>query len=151
VPNRAAAPPLAQGPDGELKGLTSLGVVVEDLSSQATSCGLRQDTLESMVSKSLSDAGLKVVTNSDEDTYLYVRVVTTAISTGFCFSRYDVTLYTHTTATLSYGSAAVLVQVELLRNGGIAGGGASGHADSVVRNIKQYVDAFAARIRDANK
>jgi hypothetical protein len=150
-PDRAAAPPSLQVPDAELKGLTSLGVVVEDLSSEATSCGLRQATLESTVSKSLSDAGLKVVTNSDEDTYLYVRVVTTAMSTGFCFSRYDAALYTHTMATLTYGSAPVLVQVELMRNGGIAGGGASGHGASVVRNIKQYVDAFAVRVRDANK
>ena len=149
--DRAAAPAMAQQPDAELKGLTSLGVVVEDLDPAATTCGMRQDTLETMVTKSLTDAGLKVVRNTDDDTYLYVHVTTTAMTTGFCFSRYDAFLYTHTTATLSYGTAPVLVQVSLLHDGGIAGGGASVHAEAVARNLKQYVDSFAAKIRKANK
>jgi hypothetical protein len=73
------------------------------------------------------------------------------MTTGFCFSRYDVILYTNTTATLSFGAAPALVQVELLRSGGLAGGGAGDHAAAVMRNLTQYVDQFVARIRDANK
>jgi hypothetical protein len=150
-PDRTTGAPLSPRPGSELKGLTSLGVVVEDLGPAAATCGLKQDVLETTVTRSLTDGGLKVVTNSDEDTYLYVHVTTTAMTTGFCFSRYDATLYTHTTATLTYGSAPALVQVELLRNGGITGGGATAHAEAVVRSLRQYVDSFVASIRAANK
>jgi len=150
-PDRTSNTPLTMRPGSELRGLTSLGVVVEELSQAATSCGLKQGAIESLVTKSLTDAGLRVVTNSDEDTYLYVRIVTTAMTTGFCFSRYDAILYTNAMATPTYGSAQALVQIELMRNGGLAGGGASQHADSVVSSLRQYVNAFAVRIRDANK
>jgi hypothetical protein len=150
-PDRVPPATFAQRPDAELKGLTELGVVVEDLSPQAAACGLNQGTIETAVSKSLSDAGLKVHRNSDEDTYVYVNVVTTSLSTGFCVSRYDTFLYTHTTAKLSYQDAPVLVQVSLMHNGGIAGGAPAAHAEGVLRGVKQYVDQVATRIRDANK
>jgi hypothetical protein len=150
-PDRLSSPVIAQQPDAELKGLARLGVVVEDLSSQAAACGLKQDVIEAAVSKSLTDAGFKVLRNSDEDTYVYVNIITTGMATGFCVSRYDVFLYTHTTAKLSYQETPVLVQVSLLHNGGLAGGGAAAHAEAVVRGVTQYVDQFATRIRSANK
>jgi len=148
---RDATAPVATRPGSELRGLTTLGVVVEELSPAAVTCGLQQSAVESLVTKGLTDAGLKVVHNTDEDTYLYVRVVTTAMTTGFCFSRYDAIVYTNATATPTYGSAPALVQVELLRNGGLTGGGASQHADSVMSSLRQYVSGFVTRIRDANK
>ncbi|MBE3123702.1 MAG: hypothetical protein IMZ65_02770 [Planctomycetes bacterium] len=150
-PDRVMSPVLVQRPDGELTGLTALGLVVEELSPQAAACGLRQDAIEAAVSKSLVDAGLKVLRNTDEDTYVYVNVMTTSASTGLCVSRYDAFLYTNTTAKLSYQGTPVLVQVSLFHKGGIAGGTAGVHGDTVVRNVKQYVDEFAARIRNANR
>ena len=149
--DRIPAQTFNQQPDAELKGLTKLGVVVEDLSPQAAACGLNQGTLETAVSKRLSDAGFRVLRNSDEDTYVYVNVITTSLSTGFCVSRYDVFLYTHTTAKLSYQETPVLVQVSLLHKGGIAGGAAAAHAEGVLRSVQEYVDQFSTRIRDANK
>ncbi len=144
-------PAVAKGPDAELKGLMNLGVVVEDLSSQAIACGLKQDTIETAVTKSLTDAGLRVRRNSDEDTYVYVDILTSSLSTGLCVSRYDVFLYSHTTATLSYQHTPALVQVSLLHKGGIAGGAPVAHAEGVLRGVKESVDQFAARIRDATK
>jgi hypothetical protein len=141
----------AQQPGAELKGLNRLGLVVEDLGQQAVACGLNQSTLESSVSKSLSDAGLTVLRNTDEDTYVYVSVITARLSTGFCVSRYDTFLYTHTTARLSYQNTPVLVQVSLLHKGGIAGGASATHADDVLKGVKQFVDQFVGQIRDANK
>jgi hypothetical protein len=154
-PQGAAAAPqppaVAKGPDAELKGLVNLGVVVEDLGSQAIACGLKQDTIETTVTKSLTDAGLRVRRNSDEDTYVYVDILTSSLSTGLCVSRYDVSLYSHTTATLSYQHTPALVQVSLLHKGGIAGGAPVPHAEGVLRGVKESVDQFAARIRDAAK
>ncbi|MCX6549578.1 MAG: hypothetical protein NTY02_00980 [Acidobacteria bacterium] len=146
-----ASDQMDQRPDAELKGLASLGVVVEDLGSQSVSCGLRQDAIDAAVAKSFADAGIKVVRDTDDDSYLYVRVTTLALSTGYCFSRYDAFVYTQTTATLSYGSRPVLVRVELLHEGGVAGSGVATHGDTVTKTLKQYADAFAARIRNANK
>ena len=153
-PTSAGRPPAQtfnQQPDAELKGLTKLGMVVEDLSPQAAACGLNQKTLETAVSKRLSDAGFRVLRNSDEDTYIYVNVITTSLSTGLCVSRYDAFLYTHTTAKLSYQETPVLVQVSLLHKGGIAGGSSAAHAEGVLRGVQEYVDQFSARIRDAGK
>jgi len=147
----AQAPIGTQRPDAELKGITRLGVVVEGLDSSSSTCGLKQDAIEATVSKSLTDAGLKVARNADEDTYLYVNINTTSMSTGFCVSRYDAILYSYTTAKLSYSDSPLLVQVSLLRSGGVAGSAASLHADGVLKALKQYVDQFAARIRNANK
>ena len=56
--------------------MTKLGVVVEGLGSESAACGLKQGAIETAVSKSLSDAGLKVLQNSDEDSYVYVNVIT---------------------------------------------------------------------------
>jgi hypothetical protein len=151
VSDRLPAQTHNQVPDVELKGLANLGIVVEDLSRQAAACGLNQGTLEAAVSKRLSDAGFRVLRNSDEDTYIYVNVITTSLSTGLCVSRYDVFLYTHTTAKLSYQETPVLVQVSLLHKGGIAGGASATHAEGVLRGVQEYVDQFSTRIRDANK
>jgi hypothetical protein len=128
-----------------------LGIVVEELSSQAAGCGLNQGALEAAVSKHLSDAGFKVLRNSDEDTYVYVSVLTASLPSGLCVSRYDAFLYTHTTAKLSYQQTPVLVQVSLLHKGGIAGGASASHAGEVVRGLQEYIDQFSTRIRDANK
>ena len=151
APVQPPAQAFNQQPGAELKGLTKLGIVVEDLSPQAAACGLKQSTLETAVSTRLSNAGFKVLPNSDEDTYIYVNVITSSLSNGLCVSRYDAFLYTHTTAKLSYHEMPVLVQVSLLHKGGIAGGAPAAHAEGVLRGVNEYVDQFSSRIRDANK
>ena len=140
-----------QQPDAALKGLTRLGVVVEDLSPQAAACGLKQDALQAMVTKRLTDAGLRVIRYSDEDTYIYVNVVTTSTNNGLCVSRYDVDVLANTAGKLTYGSTPVLLQAQLLHKGGLAGSAAAAHGDSVTKGVQEYVDEFAARIRNANK
>ncbi len=151
VADRASTQDFDQRPDAQLKGLTKLGVVVEGLSTQAITCGLRQDALESAVIKQLSGAGLKVVLNTDEDTYIYVNVMTATLSNGLCISRYDAFLYTHTTARLEYHDTPVLVDVSLMHKGSIAAGAAAAHAESVMKGVQEYVGQFSNRIRDANK
>jgi len=140
-----------QPPGSELKGLSAVGVVVEELDGKAVECGLKRTAIESAVSKALSSAGLKVAVNADEDTYIYVNVMTTTMANGFCASRYDVSLFTNTTATLSYQSKPSLVQVALLHKGGFSGGSANQHAAGILQGITQYVEQFATQIRDANK
>ena len=151
VPSSAAPANLDQTPGAELKGLSALGIVVEDLGAEAASCGLRQEAIEAAAAKSLSAAGLKVLRNTVEDTYVYIRVVTAATTTGTCFSRYDAYVYSYTAATMSYGSRPALVQVSLLNRGGMTASGIKGHGEAVIRALAQYVDQFAAQIRDANK
>jgi hypothetical protein len=107
--------------------------------------------MDTMLGKTLADAGLQVIRNTDEDTYLYVHVMSATASNGLCVSRYDVALYTHTMATLTYQSAPVLVQVELFHKGGMAGGAPASHAEAVNRGVKQYAEEIAARVRDVNK
>jgi hypothetical protein len=148
-----AAPPQTfnQQPDAELKGLTRLGIVIEGLGAQAASCGLTEAALEAAVTGKLKNAGFTVVTKTDEDSYVYVNVITGSLSTGSCVSRFDVNFYTHTTARLSYQPSPVLVQVSLLHRGGMNAGAAAGHAAAVVKGVSDYLDEFIARINAANK
>jgi hypothetical protein len=139
-----------QRPGGELKGLKSLGVVVEDLSKQAIACGLNQRALEAAMSKRLTAGGLSVRRNADDDTYLYINIKTDQLPSGSCLSRYDASLYTHTTAKLSYGDRSVLVRVELMHRGGIANSGAGQHGQAITNELENDVDRFVMQIRVAN-
>jgi hypothetical protein len=154
--SRPASPPPAaaavdQRPDAALKGLTRLGVVLEGLGADAAKCGLKQGVLEAAVEKRLTDAGFRVVRDSDDDTYLYVNINTVTASATLCVSRYDVTLYSHATAQLTHTASPVPLQVELLHRGGIAGGGPAAHADGVTKGVLEYVEQFATRVRNAGK
>jgi hypothetical protein len=151
APDAAPPEPFNQQPDAELKGLTRLGIVIEGVGSQATSCGLTESALEAVVAGKLKSAGFTVLMNTDEDSYVYVNVITGSLSTGSCVSRFDVTVYTHTTARLTYTASPVLVQVSLLHKGGISAGAAAGHSASVVKSVSEYMDEFITRIRAANK
>jgi hypothetical protein len=146
-----ASTALDQRPDASLKGLTRLGVVVEGLGAEAAKCGLKPEALETAVTKRLTDAGLRIVRDSDDDTYLYVNVNTVTASGALCVSRYDVTLYSHAAAPLTHTASPVLLQVELLHKGGLAGGAPAAHAEGVLKSVLEYVDQFSTRIRDANK
>lgn len=116
-------------------------------------CGLTEDAIDSAVATRLKAAGLKVLRNTDEDTYVYVNVNTATVSNGLCVSRYDVYLTTHTTATMSYqpSQPPVLVEVSLFRKGSLTGGAPAAHAEAVKKGVLEYVDQITARIRDANK
>jgi hypothetical protein len=148
----AQGPPSGQAPrpGDELKGLRKLSVVVEGVGAQATACGVKEDALAAAAGKSLSDAGLEVLRNSDEDTYLYVNVNASKVG-AVCVSRYDVILYTYATARMPYGSTPALVQVSLLRESGMAGGAPAANGEAVLRAVTQAADQFGARIKDANK
>jgi hypothetical protein len=147
----AAPGTFAQEPGAELKGVKKIGLVVEASGPQATACGLNQAALETALSKRLTDAGLNVRLDADEDTYVYINVMTSHAPNDLCVSRYDAFLYTHTTASLSYHATPVLVQVSLLHEGGLSGGASANHPDAVRKGLEQYVDQFSARIHDANK
>jgi hypothetical protein len=151
---RPAAPtpePFDQRPGAELKGLTSIGVLVEDLSATAVSCGLNRDAIEAAIAKQLSAGGFTVRRNSDEDTYVYVNIMTSSMAGGMCVSRYDAFLYTQATARVSYRDQPVLVQVSLMHRGGIGSSAQSAHASAVVRGLEGFIDVFTTQIHDANK
>jgi hypothetical protein len=145
-----ASTAIDQRPDAPLKGLTRLGLVLEGVGADAAKCGLKQESLEMAVTKRLADAGFSVVRDSDDDTYLYVNINTVTASASLCVSRYDVTLYSHAAARLPHTASPVLVQVELLHKGGLAGAGPAAHADGVLKNVLAYVDEFTTRIRNAS-
>ena len=140
-----------QRPGAELKGLTRLGILIETLSAQAVACGLSQNAIEDALSKRLTSGGFAVRRNSDDDTYVYVNIMTTSAPNGLCVSRYDAFLYTHATAKLSYRDQPVLVQVSLMHRGGIGTSAPTAHGAAVVRGLGDYIDLFITQIRDANK
>ncbi|HXD75104.1 MAG TPA: hypothetical protein VN628_15250 [Vicinamibacterales bacterium] len=151
VPASSSRESFDQRPGAEFRGLKDVGILVEDLGPDATACGLKRDAIEDTLAKKLSAGGLNVRRNSDEDTYLYVNIITNSTPTGTCTTRYDAFLYTHATAKLSYREQPVLVQVSLMHRGGIGTSGIASHAAAVSRGLETYVDTFLTQIRDANK
>jgi hypothetical protein len=147
----SAGDALASHPGDEFKNLKTIGVVVDDLTAQATSCGLTQSAIESAVARRLSDAGFTVHKYQDQSPYVFVEITTTSVGNGLCVSRYDVTLTTHSMTTLNYQQTPVLAEITLLREGGLTGGNPGVHAENVTHGVMQYVDQFIGRIRDANK
>ena len=145
-----------QRPDAELRGITALGFELEELSPQAASCGLKRDAIDASLSKRLTDGGFTIRRRtSDNDTYVYVNVNTTTatISQGvtLCVSRYDAFLYTHTVAKLPYTTQPVLVEVSLMHDGGIAGGGPAAHATGVQKGLEGVIDQMIEKIKSANR
>ena len=150
VSSAPASAAVDQHPDAALKGLNRLGVVVEGIDSEAAKCNLKQTPFETAITKRLTDAGLRVVRDSDDDTYLYVNINTVTAASGLCVSRYDVTLYSHAAAPLTHTASPVPVQVELLHRGGLAGGSPAVLADSVLKSVIENIDLFTARVKSAN-
>ncbi len=147
----SSGPARAQRPDAELKGLTTVGVVVEPLGPAAATCGFTREVLEQALAKMLTDGGLKVVPHKSEDTYVDLRVETLNVQAGVCVSRFDTTVFTTTAARLSYQTQPVPVRVSLLHAAGLLGGGSATHAAAVLRAVQQKVEDFTARIRAASK
>jgi len=145
----AAGGAVDERPDAALKGLNRLSVVVEGLGTQAIKCGLKQDALETAVTKRLTDDGIRVLRESDEDTYLYVNVGTVTTSAGLCVTRYDVTLYSHSAGRLPHTASAVPLQAELLHRGGLTGGNPATHADNVLKSVVEDVGTVATRLKAA--
>ena len=150
-PGGTGLPPVATGPDAALKGLTKLGIVVEPLNGQAAACGLAHDAIEAAVTKAVSDAGLTVVreVTREDNTYVYVNVMTTSTAAGLCVSRFDVSLLSEATAKLPYQTTSALVEVQLAHSGSLSGGDAKTHAEAVMHGVTQYTDDIVARIRGA--
>ena len=151
APGQPAPDPFDQRPGAELRGLTTLGILVETLSPQAIACGLSQNTIEDALSKRLTAGGFTIRRDSDDDTYVYVNIMSTSLPNGSCTSRYDTFLYTHATAKLSYREQPVLVQVSLMHRGGIGTSAPTAHGSAVVRGLEGFVDLFVTQIHDANK
>ena len=144
------AEPFDQRPGAELKGLTSVGVLVEDLSAQAAACGLNRQTIETALAKKLADAGFTVRRNSDEDTYPLCEHHGVSAANGLACPA-TMRSYTHATARLPYHEQPVLVQVSLMHRGGMGTSAPAAHGAAVTPGLEGYVISSSRRSHDANK
>jgi hypothetical protein len=145
-----ARPPVLP-PGSELRGLTTIGTTVEDLTAQAAACGLDQAKIKTSIARILADAGFKTQPDHNEETYVLVSIVTSRLEDGVCVSRYDASLVSQADATFPYLNGLVAVEVPLLRQGGMAGGSPAAHASAVMEAIAKAVNGFVTQIRAANK
>lgn len=147
----AGARPPVLPPGSELRGLTTIGTVVDDLSPQAGACGLDQAKIKSSVARILADAGFKTKPFGDEETYVWISIATSRLQDGTCVSRYDASLMSQADATLPYLKGLVSLNVALLHEGGMAGGSPAAHAKSVADALTASVNRFVTQIRNAGK
>ena len=145
------AKPVLPRAGSEFTGLSRIGIVVEELSTQSVGCGLKREEVEASVAKPFADAGVKAIRNGDEDTYLYVNIMTSTLPTGMCISRWDWSISSTTDATLSYQRSPLLAQVLLARKGGLSGSMPPTHAADLLRGMSDGLTQIATIIRDANK
>jgi hypothetical protein len=150
VTQPAARPPVLP-PGSELRGLTTIGTTVEDLTAQAAACGLDQAKVKTSIARILADAGFKTQPDHNEETYVLVSIVTSRLQDGVCISRYDASLVSQGDATFPYLNGLVAVEVPLLRQGGMAGGSPAAHASAVMEAIAKAVNGFVSQIRATNK
>jgi hypothetical protein len=150
VTQPAARPPVLP-PGSELRGLTTIGTTVEDLTAQAAACGLDQAKIKTSIARILADAGFKTQPDHNEETYVLVSIVTSRLQDGVCISRYDASLVSQGDATFPYLNGLVAVEVPLLRQGGMAGGSPAAHASAVMEAITKAVNGFVSQIRATNK
>jgi len=151
VPDGAApsARPLLLPPGSELRGLTTIGTVVEDLSAEGKACGLDQAKIKTSIARILADAGFKTEPFGNEETYVFLSVVTSKLPDGLCVSRYDASLVTQANATLPYLKGLVSLPVPLLHEGGMAGGSPASHASAVTDALVKSANRFVSQIRAA--
>ena len=136
-------------PGSELRGITTIAVEVEDLSAQATACGLDQGKIKSSISQIIADAGYKAPIGR-EDAYVLVSIATSKLPDGACVSRYDASLVSHADATFPYLKGTVAaVEIQLLHDGGLAGGSPSAHASAVMDALAKSVNHFVSQNRGA--
>jgi hypothetical protein len=145
----ARAPVLPPG--SELRGLTTIGTVVEDLTSSAAACGLDQNKVKSVIAKVLGDAGFKTQPYGDEESYVEISIVTSKLADGTCVSRYDASLVAQADATFPYLKGLVSVPVQLLHEGGMTGNAPATHGSAVTQALSKSVSSFVAQIRAAGK
>ena len=145
------AKPVLPRAGSEFTGLSRIGIVVEELSTQSVGCGLKRDEVEASVAKPFAEVGVKAIRNGDEDTYLYVNIMTSTLPTGMCISRWDWSISSTTDATLSYQRSPLLAQVLLARKGGLSGSMPPTHAADLLRGMSDGLTQIATIIRDANR
>lgn len=148
---RGAPPAVMPRAGSEFRGLARLGVMIEELSAQATSCGLTAQALQDAVSKPFTDAGIRIARNADEDTYIHLTLMTSTLPNGMCITRWDWSIYSTTDATLSYQRTPMLAQVVLAHKGGLSGSLPATHAADLTRSMADGLAQMAGIIRDANK
>jgi hypothetical protein len=138
-------------PGSELRGLTTIGTVVEDPSPQGAACGLDQTKIKTSIARILADAGFKTQPYGDEESYVLISVVTSRLTDGTCVSRYDASLVSQADATFSHLKGLVSVPVQLLHEGGMTGGSPAAHASAVMAALTKSVSTFVSQIRAASK
>jgi hypothetical protein len=138
-------------PGSELRGLATIAVEVGDLSAQSTACGLDQGKITAAVSRIVTDAGYKAPIGR-EDAYVLVSIATSKLPDGACISRYDASLVSHGDANFPYLKGTVSsVEIQLLHEGGMAGGSPTAHASAVMDALTKSVSHFVSQIRAAGK
>ena len=77
--------------------------------------------------------------------------MTSRLPDGMCISRYDTSLVSQADATFPYLNGLVSLPVQLLHEGGMAGGSPAAHAKAVMDAVTKSVNGFVSQIHAAGK
>lgn len=154
-----------------LRGITAVTIKVQDLSNDATRCGITSDAIRAATARPFLDAGLRVLdprldkaeSVADEQTrkfgpWVSVQVSVLAPTPGLCIGNINAELSEEMAGALTHKQAQTETKVidapltaQLLSDGTFAAGLTADFAQRIHDSVRSLAQTFATKIKLANQ
>jgi hypothetical protein len=144
-----------------LQGITAVTIKVQDLSGDATRCGITSDAIRSATARPLVDAGLRVldprVDKADNVPWVSVQVSVLAPTPGLCIANLNLDLLEEMAGALPHRQTQSEMKVidapltaQLLSDGTFAAGLTADFAQRIQDSVRSLAQTVATKIKRAN-
>jgi len=132
-------------PAGNLQGVTSVSLLIEELSSAAVPCGVTSRDISEAFKFSVSDSRLVVAPQTDLDALTYYVNVQTVHQSVRCISYIRMDVYTNQYVSVRPGSPKVYATIVLWGVGSLLGGPSSTHGKQVKDEVEELTKGFVTQ------
>jgi hypothetical protein len=137
-----AGPSGAQTEGGVLRGLTKVRIVIEDLSSRGTECGLTEQGIRNAIMFPLSSTKIEVAAPPLVP-YFYVAISSLHLqSVRLCVSHLRIQVYSYQEVKLRFFNESKFVSIELWKNGVIFSSNPNDHARDMSEVLEELMKKF---------
>ena len=130
----------------DLKGVSEMHLLIEGLSDQAASCGVKEDKIETSIKYILSNSKIKLVKSTSSIPKLYIRA-TIGNNSGTCYSHTSIEVYQYIKHPYveNYGDFL------FYNDGAIASGGKTAFAPFFFDQLEDKLKKLVVRHNEFNK
>jgi hypothetical protein len=136
---------------GNLQGVTSVSLLIEELSSGAVPCGVYSRDISDAFKFPVSGSRLVIAPQSDSDALTYYVNVQTVHQSDRCISYIRMDVYTNQYVSVRPGSPKVLATIVLWGVGALLGGPSSTHGKQVKDEVEDLTKGFVTQWNLDNK